>query len=306
MIIPELLKPGDKIGILAPARKIDPAAVDFARHIFTEWGLKVVLSKNLFSGQHSYLSGTDDERLADLQSMIDDHSIRAIICARGGYGSTRIVDDLDLSGLKENAKWLVGFSDITALHLRFLSSGLASIHGIMPVLFSKPDSASSIESLKTLLFEGTCNIKIQPNDFNKIGKSEGLVIGGNLSLIADAMGTWLNPDTTNKILIVEEVDEQLYKIDRMITQLKRAGKLKNLNGFIVGHLTDCKDGELSFGEKAEEIMMNAVKEYKYPVAFNFPYGHENPNLSWINGGFATFSVGKEGASLSFSSIQKKY
>jgi muramoyltetrapeptide carboxypeptidase len=297
LVQPPLLKQNDKIAILAPARKIKAEDVDFAVHVFSSWGLQAVVSKNIFSTHHSYLSGSDEERLEDLQTMIDDPTIKAIICARGGYGSTRIVDDLDLSALREHPKWLVGFSDITAIHLKFYKEGVASIHGTMPVLFSKPDSAPSVQHLKDLLFSGKVNIPFRPGKYARPGSADAVTMGGNLSLIADSLGTSLEPDTNANILIIEEVDEPLYKIDRMMTQLKRSGKLKNLKGLIVGHITDCKDGELSFGEKFEEIIMNKVLEYDYPVAFNFPSGHENPNFSWISGGRAVITVGDETATL---------
>lgn len=294
---PPFLKQNDKVAVLAPARKIKAEDVDFAVQVFSSWGLQPVVSKNIFSNHHSYLSGSDQERLEDLQTTVDDPTIKAIVCARGGYGTTRIVDDLNLSALKKHPKWLVGFSDITAIHLKFFKEGIASIHGTMPVLFSKPDSASSVQQLKDLLFGGKLNIPFVPGQYARPGKAEGVAIGGNLSLIADSLGTSLEPDTDGNILIIEEVDEPLYKLDRMMTHLKRSGKLKNLKGLIIGHITDCKDGELSFGEKFEEIIMNKVHEYDYPVAFNFPSGHENPNLSWISGGPSAFSVNRDGATL---------
>jgi muramoyltetrapeptide carboxypeptidase len=297
IVRPPLLQQDDKIAILAPARKIKTADVDLAIHTFSAWGLETVLSKNLFSEHHSYLSGSDQERLADLQTMLDDPRIKAIICARGGYGSTRIVDDLDISSVRQHPKWLVGFSDITAIHLKFFKEGIASIHGTMPVLFSRPDSVSSIESLKELLFNGKAHITFTPGSDFRSGAVEAVTMGGNLSLIADSLGTSLEPDTDGTILIIEEVDEPLYKIDRMMTQLKRAGKLKKLAALVVGHVTDCKDGEVSFGEQYQEIMMNKVKEYGYPVAFHFPSGHENPNLSWVNGGNASLLITDKTASL---------
>ena len=296
---PDILNPGDKIGVAAPARKINPVDVEVASKILTSWGLEVSIAKNIFSNHHSYLSGSDEERLSDLQSMIDDPGTRAIICARGGYGSTRILDSLDFSALQKNPKWIVGFSDITALHLKLVKHGIASIHGTMPVLFSKEDAASSLESLRKLLMNGACKIETTFADHNKTGIANGPLIGGNLSLIVDSLSTATEPDTKGKILFVEEVDEYRYKIDRMMTQLKRAGKLNNLSGLIIGHMTDIKDTELSFGQTVEEIILDAVKDYSYPVAFGFPSGHEHPNYAWIHGGQATLSVKDSGTSLTF-------
>jgi muramoyltetrapeptide carboxypeptidase len=296
---PDNLKPGDKVGVVAPARKINPADVTFASKILASWGVEILIAKNIFSAQHSYLSGNDGERLQDLQLMIDDPDIRAIICARGGYGSTRILDSLDFSSLQKNPKWIIGFSDITALHLKLVKHGVASIHGTMPILFSKEDASTSIESLRELLMDGVCKIQAASTDQNKTGTAKGLVIGGNLSLIVDSLGTATAPDTDGKILFVEEIDEYLYKIDRMMTQLKRAGKLNNLSGLIVGHMTDIKDTELSFGQTVEDIILDAVKDHSYPVAFGFPSGHEHPNYAWIHGGQATLSVNDAGTFLTF-------
>jgi muramoyltetrapeptide carboxypeptidase len=300
---PPLLKPGDKIAIVAPARKIDRAPIERSVAILQEWGLQVVLSENLFTSKHSYLSGTDDERLRDLQNALDDPSIKTILCGRGGYGSSRIVDQLDLSAITVKPKWLVGFSDITSLHMRFLSERIMCIHGTMPVLFPKTESTVSVESLRKLLFNGVAAMNAEANSGNRFGESHGVVVGGNLSLIVDSLGTSSEISTSNKILVIEEIDEFYYKIDRMMTQLKRAGKLSNLAGLVVGHMTDIKNGELTFANSVEEIIQNAVSGYNFPVAFNFPSGHENPNLAWIQGGSASLTVGENGSSLRFSPIK---
>lgn len=299
MIIPKKLKLGDKVAVVAPARKITREDIEFAVNIISSWGLEVLLPKNIFSSAHSYLSGTDQERLADIQTMINDTEIGAIICARGGYGSTRILDSIDLSPLQKSPKWVIGFSDITALHLKLTKHQIASVHGTMPILFSNPGSKSSLESLRTLLLKGECAINTSPSSSNLLGKSSGIVIGGNLSLLVDALGTDTEPDTTNKILVIEEIDEYLYKIDRMMTQLRRAGKLSELKGLIIGHMTNLKDSELKFGEGIESIVLNAVKGYSYPIAFNFPSGHDNPNYAWIHGAYADFSVGNDGVLLNY-------
>lgn len=294
------LSPGDKIGIVASARKINQPDVEFASNLLSSWGFNVSLSRNIYSPHHSYLSGTDEERLQDIQSMIDNPEIRCILCARGGYGSTRILDAIDFSVLKKSPKWIVGFSDITAIHLKLFKQGLVSVHGTMPVLFSKADSLHSVESLRKLLLQVDCKIESPPFELNRKGTVVGKVIGGNLSLVADSLGTPTEPDTNNTILVLEEIDEYLYKIDRMITQLKRAGKLKNLKGLIIGHMTDIKDTELSFGEQVEDIILNAVKDMNYPIAFRFPSGHENPNIAWLHGAEAELSVTSKGAVLSYN------
>jgi muramoyltetrapeptide carboxypeptidase len=298
MIRPALLRKGDSICILAPARKVSKAEVEPAIAIFQSWGLEVMLSDNIYSKAHSYMAGSDNERLQDLQTAINDPSIKAIVSARGGYGSTRIIDQLDLSQLHASPKWIIGFSDITALHLKLLKSGMMSVHATMPILFPKKDSVQSVESLRRILFEGGFSIKAERTSRNRLGESSGISIGGNLSLIVDSLGTSSEPDTTDSILIIEEIDEYLYRIDRMMTHLKRAGKLERLRGLVVGHMTELKDSELPFGESVEDIIMNAVREYTFPVAFQLPSGHENPNMAWTCGEEAFLHVGPAGSSLS--------
>jgi muramoyltetrapeptide carboxypeptidase len=288
MIIPPSIKSGDRIGIIAPGRKVTREQLEPAIQIIQAWGLGVNLSANLFSQRHSYLAGTDEERLSDLQTMISDPSISAILCARGGYGSSRLVDQIDFSALKTSPKWIVGFSDITAIHLKLLSLGIQSIHGTMPLLFPKEDSASSVENLKDTLFGNTRPITFGSTPHNLTGQGEGRMLGGNLSLILDSLGTSSEPDMDGSILLIEEIEEYKYKIDRMMNHLNRAGKLKNLNGLVIGHMTNVLDTELNFGESIEDIILNHVAHYKYPVVFNFPSGHENPNLAWRSG--ATYKL----------------
>ena len=290
MIIPKPLTVGDKAIIIAPGKKINKEDVLFSADVLRAWGLHVEFGKNLFRSTDYYLSATDDERLEDLQSAINDETIDAIICARGGYGMTRLLDRLNVSSLQKSPKWIVGFSDITALHLLLTKSGIASVHGIMPVLFKKSDSKDSIESLRSVLFGNDFVREISSSTNNRNGDANGKLVGGNLSLICDSLGTVSEIETQNKILLLEEIDEYNYKIDRMITQLKRAGKFKNLNALIIGHFTDVNESEPPFGFSVQEIVLNAVKDYGFPVAFNFPSGHENPNLAWIEGGEIQLSV----------------
>jgi len=302
MIKPSVLLPGDRLMIVAPSRKVQPADVEPAIKVLKDWGLEVRVSRNLHSSAHTYLAGTDQERLNDLQSAINDNEIKAIISARGGYGSTRILDQLDLSPLSEYPKWIIGFSDITALHLKLLKENIMSIHAIMPILFPKAQAAESIESLRRVLFHGQFTLRSGPYEKNRFGDAQGTVIGGNLSLLVDSLGTSSEIETKNCILIIEEIDEYRYRLDRMMTQLRRAGKLENLAALIVGHMTDIKDPELPFGDTVDEIILNAVRGYDYPVAFKFPTGHEQPNLAWIHGGLATLTVSGEGTRISSASL----
>jgi len=301
MIRPPSLRAGDTVTIVAPARKLTVQDLSVAVGKLESWGLRVVLPNNIGSQKHSYLAGTDAERLEDFQQAINDVNIKAIICARGGYGSTRIIDQLDFTPLIQYPKWVVGFSDITAIHLALLRRGVESIHGTMPVLFAKADGASSFSSLKDVLFGSDVVLTAKKNDYNRRGSGRGEVVGGNLSLIVDSFGTSSEPDFLGKILVVEEIDEYFYKIDRMFTQLKRSGKLRELAGLMIGHFTDIKDSTLPFGECVEEIVLNAVAGYQYPIAFGFPTGHENPNLAWRHGGIGSLVVNEDGSSLEFTS-----
>lgn len=290
MIKPGRLHRGDKIAIIAPARKVSKDQVKTAVKTFEQWGLTVELGKNLFSEVHSYLAGSDEQRLDDLQRAINDSSIKAIIAARGGYGAGRIIDRINFSALQSHPKWIVGFSDITALHLKAAQQGLMSIHGTMPILFDRNDSDASIESLRQVLFHDNSKIEFKTHTANRGGITSGQLIGGNLSLVIDSLGTSSELDTEGKILIIEEIDEYVYRLDRMLNHLKRAGKFEKLKGLVVGHMTDIKESELAFNESFVEIVLNAVKDFQFPVAFNFPSGHENPNLAWIHGDFYELRV----------------
>ncbi len=271
-----------------------------AEQHFKSWGLNVEFAPHLFSDEHGYLAASDQHRRQDFQSMLDDDKVKAIICARGGYGTTRILDQLVFTGFVQNPKWIVGFSDVTALHLTLSQLGVESIHATMPVLFSLPESTSSIESLKQILWSGKTIIRAEPNFSNILGQSKGCVIGGNLSLVIDSLCTSNEPDLENKILVVEEIDERLYKIDRMFTHLKRAGKLHKLAGLVLGHMTDIKDTTPGFGETLEEIVLSKVRTFDYPVAFRFPIGHENPNLAWRHGAMMKLTVEAKGCVLESS------
>lgn len=290
--------PGDKVAIVAPGRRVQPPDIGHAINTLSQWELQVIPGRNVFSNSHPYLAGSDDERFRDLQDAISNPGIRAIISARGGYGTTRILDRLDLSPLHASPKWIAGFSDITALHLKLYRHGFMSAHGIMPILFQRNDAGESIASLKKVLFEGTFGIHAEAVASNRTGSAQGTLIGGNLSLIADSLGTSSEPDTSGCILVIEEIDEYRYRLDRMMTQLKRAGKLRNLKGLAVGHMTTIKDPELPFGETIYDIINRAVADYDYPVAFHVPTGHEEPNLAWIHGGYAHMSVTEQGTEIS--------
>lgn len=294
------LKAGQTVGIVVPARKANEEQLRSGCSIISSWGLNVEFGKHCFDKGNSYLGASDHDRLEDFQFMLDNPSIDAIFCARGGYGTTRIIDQLDFTKFINHPKWIIGFSDITALHLKIHQLGIVSIHGCMPIQFSKPQYAESVESIRNILFEdNTVLIRSNRNDYNRIGSAQGIAIGGNLSLVIDSLGTSTEPDTTDKILILEEIDERLYKLDRMFVQLKRAGKLSRLAGLVIGHMTDISDTELPFDQSVEDLIMDKISEFTFPVAFNFPTGHEAPNLAWKHGALGEFNVTANEAKLKF-------
>ena len=298
---PPYLKSGQTAGIVSPSRTVDSSLLMKGVEVIESWGLKVKLGKHSLLGKQTYLAAPDADRLKDVQQMLDDPTINLIFSSRGGYGTTRIVDQLDFRKFLVNPKWIVGFSDITALHLKLARLGVESIHGCMPAQFSKEEYKSSVGYFQELLFGTNNQIPLEANhsSYNRNGLASGRVIGGNLSLLTDAIGTSSEPDTKGALLVLEEIDEYLYKVDRMLVQLKRSGKLKDLAGLVVGHMTDMKDTELPFGASIEELILDKVKEYEYPVAFQFPIGHQAPNMPWRHNAQATLDVTSDKSSLLF-------
>jgi muramoyltetrapeptide carboxypeptidase len=302
MIQPPFLKQGDTVAIVSPARKADRELITAAVTILESWGLTVQTGSHLFTDDHSYLAASDDKRVKDFQRAIDDASVRAIICARGGYGTTRILNALDFSTFTKTPKWVTGFSDITALHLALHKQGFQSIHSTVPVLFNRNGAAVSVESLKHTLFGTLSPLSAPPSPANKEGQATGTLVGGNLSLIVDSLGTQTEIETTNGILVIEDVGEHFYKIDRMMVQLKRAGKLAALSGLVAGYFTDITESALPFGETVEAIIRHHTREYAYPVAFKFSIGHEEPNTAWICGALAQLSVSDSGSQLRYTTV----
>lgn len=299
MISPNKLKKGDKIGIIAPARKIQMDEIAAAIKGFERWGFELVLGKNIFA-QHKQFAGTDEQRAEDLQFMLDNSDIKAVVCARGGYGTVKTLKLLDFTKFLKNPKWIVGYSDITALHAHLNQNlGVKSILGTMPFNFPKDLTENkAVKTLKKALF-GEQNIYEVPNhEFNRTGKVFAELIGGNLSVLFSVSGTKYDIDTSGKILVLEDLDEYLYHIDRMMMNMKYGGKLENLKGLIVGGMTDMNDNTVPFGKSAYEIIHDAVKEYDFPVCFNFPTGHIEENYALILGAKVEFEVGKNKVVLS--------
>ena len=293
MIRPASLTLGDKIGVVATGRKILRDDVLKAGETFRSWGLTVEFGENIFNNEHPYLAASDEHRFGDLQQMLDRDDIKAIVCARGGYGTTRILDLLNFAGFCKNPKWIAGFSDVTALHLKIFTLGIESIHSTMPILFAKAGSAGAIESIKEIMFGAGRSIDAPFNEKNKPGTATGMVLGGNLSLLTDALATSSEPATAANILVLEEVGEDLYRVDRMLTHLKRAGKLEKLAGLVIGHMTNIADVPEGFGETVEDIILDKVAEFDYPVAFSFPIGHDFPNIAWRHGAMVKLTVSED-------------
>ncbi len=297
MITPEYLKKGDKVALIASARKVVMEEIAEAIKILEDAGLTPVLGKNIFSVDNQF-AGTDEQRAADLQWAIDDKNIKAIIFARGGYGTMRIIDKINFKPFVSNPKWIVGFSDITVLHNHIWQNcKVSTLHATM--LFSFLKNHEATQSLIDALFGNLKEYSFEHHKNNRQGECKGIICGGNLSLIYALSGSKSDIYLKDKILFLEDLDEQLYHIDRMMLQLKRSGKLSQLRGLVVGGMSDMKDNAVPYGKNAEEIIFDAVKEYKYPVSFNFPAGHIERNLALYLGKNACLKVGENGSALRY-------
>jgi muramoyltetrapeptide carboxypeptidase len=296
-IIPPYLKQGDKIAITCPAKKL-PAPMTDAIALLQSWGLEVILGETVTASYHQF-AGDDDMRARDMQRFLDDGSIKAIIAARGGYGTVRMIDKLDFSNFAENPKWLVGFSDITVVHAHIQANyGIQTIHGQMPINV-KEGSEKSLETLRKALFGEEVHYEFNSHSENQVGEAKGILIGGNLSLLVAISGSVSDMDYDGKVLFIEDVGEYLYSIDRMMYTLKRAGKLKNLAALVVGSFTEVKDNDIPFGQTAEQIIMDKVREYGYPVCFDFPAGHIPDNRALVLGATVSLTVNEHYSTLKY-------
>ena len=305
MTTPALLKAGDKVAVAAPARKVSPDEIRPAVDLLKSWQLDVELPSDLY-GSCSQWSGTDKQRADQMQKLLDDKDVRAIFCARGGYGTVRIVDRLDFTRFVRHPKWIVGFSDITVLHSHVASiSDVATLHATMPIDIPADATSVSYDSVSTmqqLLFGGSAcyNFTNTMSTANRPGRACGTIVGGNLSVMYSLLGSVSDVDTDGKILFLEDLDEYLYHIDRMMTALKRANKLAGLKGLVVGQITKMHDNAVPFGSTAEEIVYNAVREYDFPVAFNAPFGHIGTSNSALMLNHETeLEVGRNQATMKF-------
>lgn len=285
MITPPYLVPGDTVGIVAPARKVSREEVKAFIGLLGSWGLNYKFGKNLFGGKDQY-SGTDEERAADFNDMLADPQVKAVIAARGGYGSLRTLRLTDFSRFEKNPKWIAGFSDITVFHSylnRFCNT--ESLHCLMPLTY-KPgvkETEESAESLRKALFGEKLEYSVPSNLKNRSGKVKGELGGGNLSILCSLNGTGYFPDLGGKILFLEDIDEYRYHIDRMMLNLQYSGILNKIAGLLIGSFTDIKDNPIPFGKDYDEIISDIVEKFNFPVAFSFPAGHQSQNMTLIFG-----------------------
>jgi len=298
-IIPPYLQKGDTIGITCPAGFMAAEKAQTCIDTLHEWGYNVMVGKTLGSSSANYFSGTDEERVDEMQAMLDDDSINAILCGRGGYGLGRIIDQLDFDLFKKKPKWIIGFSDITILHEHIYSNyKIATLHAPMAAAFNDGAAENEfIQSLKNALEDKKAKYECPVHEFNRRGEGIGELIGGNLTLVAHLIGTSSEAKTKGRILFLEDTGELLYKIDRMMYQLKRSGKLQKLAGLIVGGFSDMTDTERPFGKAAYEIIQDIVKEYDYPVCYNFPVSHNKENYALKVGVGYKLKVGKNKVTL---------
>jgi muramoyltetrapeptide carboxypeptidase len=292
--LPSYLKPGDTIGITCPAGYMAAEKAQTCIETLTQWGYKIKVGATLGSTSTTYFSGTDEERLNDFQQLLDDDTVKAILCGRGGYGVTRIIEQINFKAFKKNPKWIIGFSDITVLHSHIYSNyKIASLHAPMAAAFNNGAFNNVyVQSLRHALEGKKIKYELPAHDFNVKGAAIGELVGGNLSLLAHSIGTASDIKTRGRILFLEDVGEYLYSTDRMMQQLIRSGKLEKLAGLIVGGFTDTKDTERPFGKTVYEIIKDAVASYNYPVCYNFPVSHEKENYALKVGVGYKLKVGK--------------
>ncbi|HVM89368.1 MAG TPA: LD-carboxypeptidase [Puia sp.] len=297
--VPPYLRKGDTVAVVCPAGYMPLQKAQTCIDVLKEWGYNVKTGKTLESSSQNYFSGTDDERLDDFQQMLDDDEVKAILCARGGYGISRIVDRIRFKKFRQHPKWIIGFSDVTVLHCHIYSNyKVSTLHAPMASAFNDEGYTNEfVLSLKNVLTGNKIKYEYAVNALNKKGEAAGELIGGNLSLLVHLMGTASDIKTKGKILFLEDVGEYLYHIDRMFVQLKRSGKLEKLAGLIIGGFSEMKDTERPFGKSVYEIISDSVKEFDYPICFGFPVSHGKENYALKTGTRYKLMVGKNKVAL---------
>lgn len=301
MNVPPFLKSGSTIGITCPSGYVSHERVRYAEKVLSDWGFRVKVGKTVGSEFH-YFSGDDNMRRNDLQQMLDDPQIDAILMGRGGYGLSRIIDDLDFSFFERHPKWICGFSDITVLHSHIQALlGIPTLHSVMCGAFkAETEHSDYILSLRDALSGGHMAHVFPTSASNRSGVATGKLVGGNLAMLAHLTGSVSQINTRDCILFIEDIGEHYYQIDRMLLNLKRSGQLSGLKGLLVGDFTDIEDTERPFGQSLEEIILDKVREYDFPVAFGFPAGHDDVNFTLVLGRDYRLEVNADEAVLEFS------
>ena len=277
--IPAYLDRGDTIGVVCPAGYMAMERVQQCLQILEAWGFKVKVGKTVGGNSTNYFSGTDKERLTDFQEMLDDDEVKAVLCARGGYGIGRIIEQIKFKKFAKQPKWIIGFSDVTVLHAHIYSNyKIATLHAPMAGAFNEGEN-EFVLSLRSALTGTSAKYEVKPHEFNKIGMASGELVGGNLALLTHICGTSSDIKTKNRILFLEDVGEYLYNVDRMLYQLKRNGKFDKLSGVIIGGFTENKDTDRPFGKTVFEIIHEIFQEFDYPICFGFPVSHGIENYA---------------------------
>lgn len=302
LIQPPYLKAGDTVAIVAPSGVLNGrrAEIDRAKALLKSWNLNILVGKHVFKTDNHF-AGTDNERCEDFQNALDDPKIKAIWCARGGYGTVRILDKLDYTKFKDKPKWMIGYSDITALHNQFHNEGFESIHAIMctSLIDKSEELEQSIATMKQAVFGEKLQYKLKGSNYNRSGKVSAPIVGGNLTMLHTMLGSNTSIDTSGKILFIEEIGEYKYHIDRMLQSLKRAGYFDNCAGLIVGDMSKIRKNTTPWGSSIEQLIIDALADYNFPIAFNMPAGHENDNRALILGRTIDLDVTKEGSTITF-------
>ncbi|MDB9961197.1 LD-carboxypeptidase [Oceanihabitans sp.] len=302
LIQPDYLKAGDTVAILAPSGILRNrnTEVEQAKRLLESWNLNVIVGQHVFS-KDNHFAGTDTERCEDFQKALDDPKISAIWCARGGYGTVRILDKLDYSSFKKHPKWIIGYSDITALHNQVHNEGFESLHALMCVSLTEDldEIEASVSSFKDAIFGKPIHYMLEGSNYNKVGEVTAPVVGGNLTILHTMLGSNTSIDTSGKILFIEEIGEYKYHIDRMLQSLKRAGYFENCKGVIVGDMSKMRKNTTPWGKPIEQLILDALVEYDFPIVFNVPAGHEKDNRALILGRQATISIGLDKSTIVF-------
>ncbi len=302
LIQPRYLKAGDTVAIVAPSGILKDRTdeVELAKALLKSWGLNYVVGKHVFS-RNNHFAGTDEERCEDFQKALDDPKISAIWAARGGYGTVRIIDKLDYTKFKKNPKWIIGYSDITALHNQVHNEGYESIHAMMCVSLNEDKNGleETIATFKDALFGSTLSYTLKGSKYNRTGTVAAPLVGGNLTVLHTMLGSKTSIDLSGKILFIEEIGEYEYHIDRMLQSLKRAGYFDNCKGLIVGDISKVRKNTTAWGKPVEQLILDALSDYDFPIAFNMPAGHERDNRAMILGRTVELNVGKDKSELKF-------